>query len=340
MTFRTSDSERAPSRSRHRRWAVRLGATALAAVLASTFVAGPAFADPTPAEKETARNLVKTARAKIRDGDLASALEDLKAAHAIMNVATTGLELGKAQVKAGQLVEARDTLLAVVRQRPDKIEPYAFRKARAAAKKLSDDVAKRVPTLHIEVIGEGSADTRVAVDGVKIAPAALQAPLSLNPGPHVITLSKGGSERTTEVTLEESQTRDVVLDATGLSNPEGKDEQKPLVVEPKSETNPLVWVGFSVAGAGVVVGSITGLMAISKHSDVVSRCTDNLCPPDTHDDIDSGQRLGTISTISFVIAGIGAGVGVYGLLNPKSDEKQPKVGVWVGPGSAQVRGRF
>jgi len=309
---------------------------------AASSVSHPASAAPTAAEKETARNLVKTARAKIRRGELASALEDLKAAHAIMGVPTTGLELGKAQIEAGQLVEARDTLLAVVRQPPAKIEPFEFRRARAAAKKLSDQVAKRIPTLRIEVIGAGAADTRVAVDGVTVAPAALQSPLSLNPGPHVVTLSREGAERATEVTLAEAQTRDVVLDATGLSKPKSPLPDAPVANEPKRATNPLVWVGFSVAGAGAVVGSITGILAFSKHADIVSRCENNRCPPDTHADIESGERMGNISTLSFVIAGVGAGVGVYGLLNPPSaDAKaEPTVGLWLGPSSAGVRGAF
>jgi hypothetical protein len=313
---------------------------ALALGLVCSAASFDARAEATAAEKETARNLVKSARGKLRQGEVAGALKDLEAAHAIMQVPTTGLELARAQVQAGQLVEARDTLLGVARQKPAKVEPFEFRRARRDATKLSEEVAKRIPTLRIDVIGKRASETRVAVDGVALASAALSAPLSLNPGPHVVELSRAGASRKTEITLSESQSRDVVLDATGLERPEA-----PLARvrprEPRTRTNQLVWIGFGVAGAGVAVGSVTGLLSMKKRSDIGDRCRDDRCPPDTHADIDSGEALADVSTVSFAIGAAGAAVGVYGLLNPtRGAAPAPKVGLSLGPGFAAVRGRF
>jgi hypothetical protein len=75
-----------------------------------------------------------------------------------------------------------------------------------------------------------------------------------------------------------------------------------------------------VASVGTVVGSVTGLMAMSKKSSVDEECVAGRCPPSTHDDIDAGRTLGTVSTVSFVLAGAGAAVGVWALLG---DEKPP-----------------
>jgi hypothetical protein len=103
-------------------------------------------------------------------------------------------------------------------------------------------------------------------------------------------------------------------------------------------------IGFGVAGAGVIVGGVTGILAIAKHDDVSSKCVDSKCPPETWDDLDAGNTLGTVSTIAFVIAGVGAGVGLYGLLAPRDADDPPKAGAsispWIGAGSAGVRGAF
>ena len=55
--------------------------------------------------------------------------------------------------------------------------------------------------------------------------------------------------------------------------------------------------------------------------------------------VDSGRTLGTISTIGFIVGGVGAAVGVYGLVwgKPKSSAS---VAVSVGPMGGGLRGTF
>jgi hypothetical protein len=317
------------------------------AVLAATavFLAVPSLAaEPSAAEKETARKLVKSGRTKLKSGDVSGAIADLKAAHAIMGVPTTGLALGKAQIEAKQLVEARDTLLSVERIVEAPREPRQFTDAREQAKALAKEIEPRIPQLQIELEGaKEPAEVRVRVDDIEIKSAALSAPLSLNPGPHVVVASVGEREKRTEVTLIEGQKESLVLDVSGLIT-----EREPTIAprEPPADaapgTNPLVYIGFGVAGAGVLVGSITGVMALSKKSSVDDECVDDRCPPSTHDDIDSGRTLGNVSTIAFVVAGVGAGVGIYGLLSGGAEPEAEKAGVspFVGLGSAGVHGRF
>jgi hypothetical protein len=159
----------------------------------------------------------------------------------------------------------------------------------------------------------------------------------------VVVASIGDREKRTEITLAEGQKESLTLDVSGLApEPEPTVPPKELPPEESSGTNPLVYIGFGIAGVGVVVGSVTGVMALSKKSSVDEQCVDNRCPPSTHDDIDSGRTLGNVSTIAFVVAGVGAGVGVYGLLAGGGEPAAEKAGVspWVGLGSAGVRGKF
>lgn len=322
--------------------ASRLVAVALGACL---FVSAVSVgAEPSAAEKETARKLVKSGRAKKRGGDARAALEDFKAAHAIMGVPTTGLELGKAQLEAGLLVEARDTLLAVSRTASAPGDSPLFAKARIEAKALAKEIEPKVPQLSLE-LERAPEGLRVLVDDSEVPGAALSAPLSLNPGKHVIVARVGGREKRAEVNLEAGQSQKLTLDLSGLEPPPAR--KKTPAPGPGAKTSPWVYVGFGVAGAGVLVGGVTGVMALSKSSSVKEDCVDNRCPPSTHDDIDSGRTLGTVSTVAFVVAGVGAGLGVYALYS--SDKNAPadrqasrakRVDAWVGLGSAGVRGAF
>ena len=101
--------------------------------------------------------------------------------------------------------------------------------------------------------------------------------------------------------------------------------------------------GFVVAGSGAAVGTIAGLLAMSKASDLESTCNDEKqCPPDSQNDIDSGRTFGTVSTVSFGLAAVGLTVGVIGLATGDSDE-EPEAGQvtpWVGIGSVGMRGVF
>ena len=65
---------------------------------------GTAHAEPSAADRQTARTLLIKGRNKLKAGDAEGALADFRAAHAIMHVPPTGLDLARAQVALGQLV--------------------------------------------------------------------------------------------------------------------------------------------------------------------------------------------------------------------------------------------
>src|SRR5690242_13508597 len=101
---------------------------AIAALILAT--AAPAFAEPTAAEKETARNLMQEGRDLRDKKDLKGALQRFQAADQLMGVPTTGYEVASTQVALGLLVEARETLNRVSRLPAQAKEPAPFREAR------------------------------------------------------------------------------------------------------------------------------------------------------------------------------------------------------------------
>lgn len=308
----------------------------IAWLLAATLTAGVAAAEPSPQEKETARKLVKAGRAKKQAGDAKGALEDFKAAHALMGVPTTGLELGKAQIEAKQWVEARDTLLGVARSTPTPGESPLFSKARAEAKALAKELEPKIPQLALE-LENAPQGVRIQVDGVDVSSAAVGSPLAQNPGTWVVRATLDGREVTAQVELVEGQLKKLSLDLSKLAAPRAP--ASPRADAKVGGTSPWVYVGFGVAGAGVLVGSVSGALALSKASTVKDDCVDDRCPPSTHDDIDSGRTWGTVSTVSFIVAAVGAGVGGYVLWSSKPADKT-RVEAWVAPTSGGVRGRF
>jgi hypothetical protein len=89
-------------------------AVVLLFALAGMQVQGAALAaEPTAADRETARTLLIDGREKLSAGDAKGALQSFQAAHAIMGVPTTGLDLARAQAALGDLVGARATALGV-----------------------------------------------------------------------------------------------------------------------------------------------------------------------------------------------------------------------------------
>jgi hypothetical protein len=312
----TSASERT------RRWAA-------SALLALVLGAHTAHAEPSAVERETARSLLLSGREKRASGRLDAALEDFEKAHAIMGVPTTALDLGKAQEELGRLVEARTTYLEAARVGPTPREPPAFTRARAEAKRRADALAPRLATLTVHA-PRGAA---LEVDGRELPPASVGAPIKLNPGRHAVVAKRDGHEERASVTLAEGSSESIELhlpDGDGAkaqaaptrertSDRSARDSgERPTEAPPRrTETNPLVWVGLGTAVVAGGVGATTGLLAFDTKADVAARCDGGVrCPPSTYDDLDRGERLGTISTVAFVVAGVGAAIMTYGLLYP------------------------
>src|SRR5262249_39026343 len=161
-----------------------------------------------------------------------------------------------------------------------------------------------------------------------------------------------------EVDLAEKERKELAIElpagtaatpvAAGDTNAEA---EQPAEGDGKSGfSKALMFGGFGLAGADVIAGAVTGIMSMSKTSGVKSSadCSGSVCGPAEYDDINSARSLATISTVSFVTAGVGAALGVVGVLTGNSSaapasttpEKAPgeestsRIEPWVGFGAA------
>lgn len=300
------------------------------------------------ADLESARDLFKQAN-DLRDaGDLKGALVKYKAAHALGNTPATGLELGRAYMDSGLLVEARETLLAIdnIAKKPNESE--RTKGARAEASKLVGALHDRIPSLTVIVDGAPASVTpTVTLDGVAIPAAAIGIERKINPGDHVIVVSVAGRDATTNVSLAERDSRTVhvvapsppveapvVTPMTPVAPPE-----PPVVmpiVPPAPTSPPIEWhpprqtpSQTSIPAGAWVVGSlglvawsvtaITGGMAISKKGDVASHCNQyKQCDSVGLAAVSSGSTFATVATITSIVGAVGiVGAVVIGLVGSR-----------------------
>src|SRR5687767_13536494 len=109
---------------------------ALCTILLSLFAAGPARAQRTAADLESARQLYNQGIGLRDAGDLRGALEKFRAAHALGNTPVTGIELCRTHAAMRQPVEAREICLGVARIPPTAQETQKSQDARSEAVRI------------------------------------------------------------------------------------------------------------------------------------------------------------------------------------------------------------
>jgi hypothetical protein len=328
-----------------------------APVAMTVLVAQPAWAEPNAAERETARALMNDGDRKFEAKSYQEALRNYQGAHAIMGVPSTGYAVAKTQAALGLLVEARDSAVMVTRMPAKAGEPAPFTRSRVDAEKLARELAGRIGALQIVVEGPSAGTAlEVDVDRVPVPTAVLRLGLKTNPGKHIVHASAPGYvESSKDVTLREAETATVPL-ALEPSKPSatsprvvagaslGTSHEHPVDEAAGNGLPPLVWVGFGTGAAGIIVGTVAGVVHLAKVSSVkTDYCNGGTgCNPGFEEARDSAKPSATISTIGFAVGAVGIGVGVIGLVTSK--RSSGATGVWMAPsiglGSFGAVGRF
>jgi hypothetical protein len=326
----------------------------VATLVAALLLGHVARAEPTAAEKETARSLMDEGNARRKLANLRGALESFNAADAIMHVPTTGLEVARTQASLGLLVEARDTVKRVLRIPARPNDPDPFVAARADAQALDADLDARIPSIRVVLRGAELRDSTIAIDDATLPAAAIAGEaFKVDPGAHVVRAMTASAKAEARVDVAERETKEVTLDVVAASSrassPAQEHEDVPRApgepLEAPSHASPLRvlgWSGVVLGGAGIVVGSIAGVVSLSQTSAVRAQCQGNRCPESTQGDIDAARTTATISTVAFVAAGVGVAAALTGFLAGSRAEVKHEAHVvpWIAPGGAGVAGTF
>jgi hypothetical protein len=333
-------------------------AHALAFALALSTVAVPSFAQ-SEADKNQARVYGQEGQAALDAKDYKTAEDKFKRAYALFpNAPTLALGLARALAANGKVVASEETYNKIIR---DGAPPgnTVFQKAVDDSKAEIGPVSARVAHAVINVTGPDTSN--VTLDGQRLQWAALGGKRAVDPGDHVVKASADGYKVAEQrFTVAEGKDAAVTItmekDATASASPPAAGATPaPTTTTPGTPAPPAVDVGtkggssnktfafvaYGVGGVGLVVGAVTGLIAMGKHNDLSNNCKNGTCGPDQQSNVDGYHTMGTLSTVGFIVAGVGAVAGTVLLLTaPKDTTSTAFVSPYVGPGTVGATGRF
>jgi hypothetical protein len=315
---------------------MRARATALAiAGLAwvSLVSASVRASEPSPADKATARGLMEQGYDALDRGDAAAAVQAFRAADALIHVPTTAYAFARADVAVGRLLEANEALVGLERMPVVDGESADFTTARRRGAELLLAIKERIPEVRLVLDGM-PADTTVSIqfDDEKVPVAVLGTPRKVDPGAHVVVVEAGGLRQEARFAIQEHERQTV-----HVRFPQSTNDVTKVTPAPgrSGSARPIVTAsGFALAGAGLAAGVTSGLLAISaKNSALAQGCVQGACPPSAQPSAHRAETAATLSTVSFVVAGIGAALAIAGLAWPRasmvsaSNATSPTIGV-------------
>jgi hypothetical protein len=307
-----------------------------------------AAADPSEADRTTARALAAEGYEALERQDYATAEDRLRRADALVHAPTIVVDRARALLGLGRLVEAYESYQLVMRETLPRNAPASWKQAVLEAEREVSKVEPRLAWLVLKV--EGPTEPRVTIDGVPVPNASLGVRRPIDPGRHSIRVTADGFvSGGRSISLKEAEQQEIMI---ALERPPAVELTESKAPPPppdqptdKTTRSPIpMWTAFGVGAAGLTFGTITGIIALGKHGDLADRCPNDRCPRDQEDELSSYHTMGTLSGIGFGVGLAGAATGVVLLLtNPKRSE-EPRTGVTlvpvVGPDSIGVTGRF
>jgi hypothetical protein len=227
-----------------------------------------------------------------------------------------------------------------------------------------EQVNAQIPTVIFQAKDAAGGDVvavKVSMDGEVLAQRLEGTALSTDPGKHTFTFEAAGLPPVTKtlvmLTSQKLRREQIFLGAPPSPSPAvPAPTTAPPPVQGDGATSPaqgdatppglgtqkalaLVAAGIGIVGIGVGVGF--GAVAISDKSAAQSACPNGLCPTQAAaDQWSTAGSAGNVSTIAFVVGGVGlAGAAALWLTAP-AGRPQSTAQVGFGLGSLQVRGTW
>ena len=91
-----------------------------------------------------------------------------------------------------------------------------------------------------------------------------------------------------------------------------------------------MWTALATGGAGLVVGIVTGALAVDRKAKLDEMCTGNACPPAAEATLGSYRDYKTVSTVGYLVGLVGVATGgVLWAVAPRPAARSAQVGVFV-----------
>ncbi len=327
-----------------------LTALSLAGLL---LVSGTAHAEPTEADRASARSLASEGYDALERKDYATAVDRFRHADALIHAPTIGVDLARALIGLGRYVEAYERYQLIIREGAPKGSPASWKQAVEDAQKEVADLEPRLGWVVIHVMGP--LDPQVTIDGDDVPEGALGARHAADPGKRTVRATADGFEPSQKtITLKEGQQQVVTLVLERSASPHPATpvttDRPAKPAKPAHVSRTPAWVAFGVGGAGVVFGSVTGILFLNAHSELARECPTGTCLTTDQDQVHHltsvRSRYRTFGTLSGIGWGVGVGGAATGLVllltDSAAEEASQRAALWpvLGPGEIGMAGRF
>ena len=339
----------------------RLARGLAAALLAATCLLSlDALGAVSTHDREQARKHANAGFDSFSAGDYGSALAHFQDAENTMHAPPHLLFMARALDKLGRLLEARDTYRRLASEHLPRGCPQAFRDAQKSAGQELQALEPRIPKVKLTVEGVPVAAARISLDGVAIATEKLSQPVDADPGKHQAHAQADGFAAA-------EQSFDLQAGAAPLEVRLVLGQAAPSPATPPTTPQPganegagpsvpaLVLVG--VGAASLVVGAVTGGLALSRAGELRDKCPTSPCPTENEPLAHQANTLATVSTVTLIVGGAAAAAGTVWLIveatgspaapaGSASGMHRPgrwagwRLGAQVGPGYLGLTGAF
>jgi hypothetical protein len=330
----------------------KLASAVLLGIVTSAIPSGNAAAEPTSADRSLATELFKEGRALLEQGRVPDACRKLAESQRLDPGGGTLLNLALCHEQQGLTATAWSELNEAlgVAKRDRREQRVALAESHIAA--LEPQLSRLVITVPLIADEPG---IEVKRDGSVVGRAAWGSPMPVDPGEHVVEVTAPGKQawRSTITVKADADSQSITVPEL-VAAPHAAPQPAPLaapiplpVAAPASRDSSLgarpniaAWTATGIGVIGAGLGTYFGLTALSKKHDSDGLCpTDDTCRPGGADLANKAGKNADLATVSFVVGGVGFGLGAVLFIAQGSGGKPP-TSVEVGVGGVRVRGAF
>jgi hypothetical protein len=325
-------------------------------------VSPPCKAEASEADRTQARALAAEGYEALQRKDYAAAEERFRRADKLVHAPTLVVDWARSFVGLGRLVEAYERYELVLREGVGENAPWPWKRAQHDAEREIEALKPRLAWVTVSIVGADH--PTVFIDGRRVPSAAVGVPRAVNPGRRVVSAwARGYFPKQQEIDLHEGQNLSLALQLE--AKPQGAPEEPEPVVKEVVDELPapqyvasgggtrrtLGYIAVTAGAVGLVVGGVSGVLALKEGADLSSRCPSGTCTPlnqqqrgEFQSDIDRYKLFQTASTIGLAVGVVGALSGGYLLLFGNEPARvgtlAPRVTPVIGVGSLGLHGSF
>lgn len=328
--------------------------------------------------KSTARALAQQGERDFLAGRFVEAGQKFQRAYDAVRIPTLARSAARALAAQGNLVAAAELYVQAIRLEPN--EDWTGKTQQTAQEKAKAELAElepRIPRITISIEGAAASDVEVTVDDVKVPSSLVGVEQRVNPGLCRVVGHRGTDIAEQKIELKEREAKPVVLKFTpapsaapviatataaaaapqpaatpsspasnNVTAPDQPQNQPTNTSTPSASSSntlrTLGWVGIGLGAAGVVFGTTTGIITGVKYGALKDDCGGTRCVGTAKygDRVDSYGAMRTMSTIGFIVGGVGAAAGITLLVTSPKRDSSPAVGLYVAPNAAGLEGAF